>query len=148
MTITYYIHVHWNASFKIVQCKWISGLLYVANRTCSELANEIRGHLDKDNVISYGIEEKHATAGKCTCIKWGKIPIIMHTSIAEHWTFFILYSTDPPNNKLTNSWLNVVFTINSTICIAFWGISDKWCNILDIIFIHYIQQKHENIFCM
>ncbi|XP_065933091.1 uncharacterized protein [Magallana gigas] len=42
------------------------GLLYVANRTCSELANEIRGHLGKDNVISYGIEEKHATADKLT----------------------------------------------------------------------------------
>eukprot|EP00105_Crassostrea_gigas_P045573 XP_019929721.1 PREDICTED: uncharacterized protein LOC105345395 isoform X2 [Crassostrea gigas] len=42
------------------------GLLYVANRTCSELANEIRGHLGKDNVISYGIEEENATADKLT----------------------------------------------------------------------------------
>ncbi|XP_052673194.1 uncharacterized protein LOC128155499 isoform X2 [Crassostrea angulata] len=42
------------------------GLLYVANRTCSELANEILGHLGKDNVISYGIKEKNATADKLT----------------------------------------------------------------------------------
>lgn len=42
------------------------GLLYVANGTCTVLAEEILEHLGKDNVIPYGIEEKNTTADKLT----------------------------------------------------------------------------------
>lgn len=82
------------------------GLLYVENRTCTLLSEEIVAHLGKDKVITHGIEEKNTTADKLT--HTGKL-IVKRIGNADsfivivddvHWKTFWNETSNKIPNKL------------------------------------------------
>ncbi|XP_034299640.2 uncharacterized protein [Magallana gigas] len=82
------------------------GLLYVENRTCTLLSEEIVAHLGKEKVITHGIEEKNTTADKLT--HTSKL-IVKHIGEADsfivivddvHWKTFWNETSNKIPNKL------------------------------------------------